>query len=104
MPSAALIEKTFAVVVVLVCVLLLVRQFVGARHRGRWDSTMSRLWRRLRTTAVRVYRWPAAHRRAHREAEAAIRRARGQRDMRGPHDGDGDNVVRPKFKNSRKLH
>jgi len=104
MPSAALIEKTFAVVVVILCVVLLVRQFVGARHRVRWDAVMARVWRRVRTAAIRVYRWPSAHRRAHREAEAAIRRARGQRETRGAHDGDGDNVVRPKFKNSRKLH
>jgi len=104
MPSVVLIEKTFAVVVVLVCVVLLVRQFVGARHRVRWDAAMARVWRRVRTTAVRVYRWPAAHRRAQREAQAAIRRARGERDARGPREGDGDNVVRPKFKNSRKLH
>ena len=104
MPSVALIEKTFAVVVVLVCVLLLVRQFIGARHRMVWDAAAGRLWRRMRTTALRLYRWPAAHRRAHREADAAIRRARGQRDARGPSEGDDDNVVRPKFKNSRKLH
>ena len=104
MPSAALIEKTFAVVVVLVCVVLLLRQFVGARHRMRWDATASGLWRRLRTSSLRVYRWPAAHRRAQREAEAAIRRARGQREARDAREGDGDNVVRPKFRNSRKLH
>jgi len=104
MPSAALIEKTFAVAVVLVCVVLLLRQFVGARHRMRWDGAVTRWWRRLRANAVRAYRWPSAHRRAQREAEAAIRRARGQRGMHGAREGDGDNVVRPKFKNSRKLH
>ena len=99
MPTAVLIEKTFAALVVLACVVLLLRQFVGARRRARFDATFSRVGRRVRSTAVRVYRWPAAHRRAQREAEAAIRRARGQRA--GRHD---DNVVRPKFKNSRKLH
>jgi len=101
MPPVALIEKTFAAAVVLVCVVLLVRQFIGARHRLRWDAAVGRIWRRTRATAIRLYRWPAAHRRAQREAEAAIRRARGEGSLRGI---DGDNVVRPKFKNSRKLH
>jgi hypothetical protein len=102
MPAAVLIEKTFAALVVLACVALLLRQFIGARRRLRIDAAFGRGWRRVRAAALRLYHWPAAHRRAQREAEAAIRRARG--DARAPHDGDDDNVVRPKFGNSRKLH
>ena len=102
MPSAVLIEKVFAAIVVLACLILLLRQLLGARRRLRWDAALGRVWRRVRTTAVRFYRWPAAHRRAQREADAAIRRARGERSVR--ESDDEDNVVRPKFKNSRKLH
>lgn len=102
MTAAVLIEKTFAALVVLACVVLLLRQFVGARHRLRIDAAFGRAWRRVRRAVLRVYHWPAAHRRAQREAEAAIRRARGE--ARTPRGGDDDNVVRPKFGNSRKLH
>lgn len=98
METLAIIEKLFAGAVVLVCAVLLVRQFVGARRRYRFDSVVRRVTRSVRAAVVRMYRWPAARRAARLEAEAAIRRARGQQV-----ESDG-NVYRPKFRNSRKLH
>ena len=99
MPTAVLIEKLFAGAVVLFCVALLLRQFIGARRRGRLDAVLGRQWRRVRDRVLRVWRWPAARRRAQREAEAAIRRARGDGARRD------DNVIRPKqFGKDRKLH
>jgi hypothetical protein len=100
MQTAVLIEKLFAGAVVLVCVALLLRQFIGARRRLRLDAVLARLWHRVSDRVLKVWRWPAARRRAQREAEAAIRRARGDRT----HWRDG-NVIRPKsFGKDRKLH
>jgi hypothetical protein len=100
MPTAVLIEKLFAGAVVLLCVALLLRQFIGARRRVRLDAVLGRQWRRLRDRVLKVWRWPAARRRAQREAEAAIRRARGEDTRR-----DESNVIRPKsFGKDRKLH
>ena len=100
MQTVALLEKLFAGAVVFVCVALLVRQFIGAPRRYRLDSSLRRIGRSLRLFWFRLYRWPRARRAARREAEEAIRRARG--------DADGDwegNVYRPKsFRKPRKLH
>ena len=99
METVALLEKVFAGLVVLACVALLVRQFLGERRRWRVDAAMGRTMRRLWRSVQRLYHWPAARHAARREAEAAIRRARGE-----PVARDG-NVYRPKsFRKSRKLH
>src|SRR4051794_21108817 len=81
MPS---IEHIAAATIVLVCVLLLVRQFIGAHRRARLDVGLQRFARSVRRSArmtrtrvLRWYRWPAAHRAARRATEDAIRRARG---------------------------
>ncbi len=99
MITVALIEKIFAGAVVLVCLALLVRQFIGAPRRYRLDSGLRRIGRALRALALRLYHGPAIRRRARREAEETIRRARGD-------DGEWQgNVYRPKsFKKPRKLH
>jgi hypothetical protein len=56
-----LIEKIAAATIVLVCVLLLVRQFIGANRRARLDIALQRgahaLRRRWRTTRTRLLRW-----------------------------------------------
>ena len=99
METVALLEKVFAGFVVLACVVLLMRQFIGDRRRWRFDAAVQRTLGPLWRTAQRLYHWPAARRVARREAEAAIRRARGE-----PVARDG-NVLRPKsFRKSRKLH
>lgn len=99
MQTVALFEKFFAGAVVLVCVLLLARQFMGASRRTRLDALLRRISHSVRAFAGRIYRLPSARRAARREAEEAIRRARGDG---GEWDG---NVYRPKsFRKSRKLH
>ena len=99
MVTAALLEKFFAGVVVFGCVVLLVRQFIGAPRRYRLDAMLRRSARAVRTFALRSSRWPGARRTARREAEEAIRRARGaEAEWEG-------NVARPKaFRKPRKLH
>lgn len=101
-----LIEKIAAATIVVICVLLLVRQFIGATRRARLDVAVQRTVRSVRRSAratrtrvLRWYRWPAAHRAARREAEDAIRRARG--DAR---HWDGDPVRRKSSPKARKLH
>lgn len=95
----AIVEKLLAAVVVVGCVVLLMRQFMGAPRRYRLDTAVRRSARFFRATGLALYRWPAARRAARLEAEAAIRRARGD-------DGTWDgNVYRPKsFRKPRKLH
>lgn len=96
----AIVEKVLAAIVVIGCVALLVRQFIGAPRRYRLDSAARRSARFVRATGWAIYRWPAARRAARLEAEAAIRRARGDDD--GSWEG---NVYRPKaFRKPRKLH
>lgn len=95
-----MIEKIFAAVMLAVCMLLLARMLLGETRRDRLDAMLRHagaLWhRRIRGAAA----WPAAHARARREAEEAIRRA-----SRSTSDRDG-NVIRPKaFKGKRRdLH
>lgn len=99
MPTLDFLEKLLAGAIVFACAALLLRQFIGAPRRYRLDSTVRRIVRYVRTTALRLYHWPSARRAARREAEAAIRRARGDA---GSWEG---NVYRPKsFGKSRKLH
>jgi len=95
------VEKFFAAAVLVVCGLLLVRLVIGARRRHAYDAFWRRLWIGTRVQVQRWWRWPAARRRARRDADAAIRRA-----SRGEWDG---NVYKPKsFKRDhdrdRKLH
>lgn len=93
-----LFEKACAAAIGLVCIVLLARQFMGAPRRARLDRAVLGATRATRRTMVRLYRWPAVRRAARREAEAAIRRARGV----GEWDG---NVFRTKLpRKPRKLH
>jgi hypothetical protein len=99
MQTVDLLGRIGAIAVVLLCVVLLARQFIGAPRRYRLDAMLRRTTHGLRSAAMRLYHWPAARRAARREAEKAIRRARGDDSER-----DG-NVIRPKaFRKPRKLH
>ena len=99
-------ESIAAGAIVLACVALLVRQFIGASRRAYLDAMVERFarstqraLRSLRIRAVRWVRWPGAHRAARREAEEAIRRARGE-----PHCWTDDPVRRKSSPKARKLH
>jgi len=101
-----LIEQIGAATIVVVCVLLLLRQFIGASRRGRIDVVVQRAarslqrWARLtRTRLLRWYRWPGAHRAARRATEEAIRRARGE-----PQRRDDERVRGKSSPKARKLH
>jgi hypothetical protein len=89
-------EKIFAALVLACCAVLMLRLLLGERRRGGFDAFWRRVWIRLRIQALRLWHWPAARRRAKRDAEAAIRRAR-----EGTWDG---NVYKPKSFDKRKLH
>jgi len=80
-------EKILAVLVVAICVALLLRLAIGERRRGRVDAALRRWGIAARARARALWHWRATRRQAEREAEAAIRRARG-----GEWDG---NVYKP---------
>jgi hypothetical protein len=96
------VEKILAGLVLLVCVLLLVRLVIGERRRWHYDAFWRRLWAGTRIRALRLWHWRAASRQARRDADEAIRRARGR-------DGEWDgNVYTPKSfdgkRDKRNLH
>ena len=95
-----MLEKIFAATIVVACLVMLVRLGLGARRRQRFDATAVRWSERAGARVDALFSWNSVRRRARREAESAIRRAR---------EGDGgewdDNVYRPKsFKKDRKIH
>lgn len=81
------------------CLVLLLRVFLGARRRATFDAAIARFSRRVSRRTDTLISLPAAKRRARREAEVAIRRAREG----GEWDG---NVYRPKSfkKKGGKIH
>lgn len=92
-------EKIIAAIMLAGCLVLLLRVFLGTRRRARFDAAVARFSARLGRGTDTLIGLPASRRRARREAEAAIRRAR---EGGGQWDG---NVYRPKsFKKDRKLH
>jgi hypothetical protein len=90
-----MLEKSLAVLVATVCLVLLVRLFMPERYRWRLDAVVRRRWRACRAWALRVWRWRSSRREAARIAEEAIRRARHGVERDG-------NVLRPRsFKQPR---
>ena len=99
-----MLEKIFAAIIVAGCLVMLVRLGLGMRRRQRFDSTVARWCRRTSARLDSLFTWNSSRRRARREAEAAIRRAReGTSSGAGEWDG---NVYRPKSfkKKGRKIH
>lgn len=93
-----MLERIFAALGLLVCVALLVRMVLPERQRWAVDHHARRFWFALQGTAHRMRHWRGHRRAAAREADAAIRRARGEATRDG-------NVVRPKsFEKPRKPH
>lgn len=87
--TAILLEKVFAAIVLIGCLVLLVRLAVGPERVSRW------------------LRWRSERRSAEREAKSAIERARRKSGVppgQPPGDWDG-NVYRPKnFGRPKKPH
>jgi hypothetical protein len=93
-----LLEKSFAAVALLVCVLLLVRGALRPQQRQQWDSAVRRaghstraLGQTLGQGLAQRWRLLAGRRGAAQEAQQAIERAR----RAGNKPKGGDNVVRP---------
>ena len=98
------LERIFAAIIVAGCLVMLCRLGLGVRRRQRFDNTVARWSRRTGARIDTLFTWNSSRRRAHREAEAAIRRAReGTSSGAGEWDG---NVYRPKSfkKKGRKIH
>lgn len=85
-----MVEKLFAGLVLLVCVVLMVRLLLGARRRARFDAWARHTWHELVQRLRLLRHWRSSRREAQRVADEAIRRARGEDVER-----DG-NVYRPK--------
>lgn len=91
-------DKLPAALTLIVCIVLLVRMFVGERARRRIDRAGGAAWGWLRSRAFYLWHWRESRRRAAREAEDAIQRARRRMEREG-------NVYRPDaFQEPRKPH
>lgn len=87
-----MIERVFAAIVFTVCLVLLLRLFVSAPRRYRFDTAVRRVAFTIRRLGLQVWHWRDARReaeRARKAADEAIQRARD----RGEWDG---NVYTPK--------
>lgn len=92
------LEKIIAGLMFAACLVLLLRVFLGERKRARFDAAIARFSARMGRRTDAMFAAPAAKRRARREADEAIHRAKN-----GEWDG---NVYRPKSfkKKDRKIH
>lgn len=99
-----MIESLLAGAVVALCVVLLLRLLLGDVRRHRLDTAVLRRWRTTRLRAREAWQWRGVRRRALRETEDVIRRARQSPKREGEGEGK-DNVIRPKqFESPRKPH
>lgn len=69
-------EKVFPLLIATVCLLMLVRLFLGARLRHRLDQAVLGAWRGVRQRSLKLIRWHASRKVAAQATEEAIRRAR----------------------------
>ena len=93
-----MIEKLLAGAMALLCIVLLVRLFIGEPLRRRCDRAALQAWSVTRAWFHQVWHWRASRRRAALAAEEAIRRARARMERDG-------NVYRPDaFREPRKPH
>ncbi|HUG21365.1 hypothetical protein [Piscinibacter sp.] len=83
-----MVENAFAIVMVAICGVFIVREMIGERRRDRLDTAAQRIWHACRRTARRIYGWRSQRKNAADTAEEAIRRARTKVERDG-------NVIRP---------
>lgn len=94
-----MIEALLAASTLAVCIVLLGRLLIGERLRWRFDYGVDRAAKACRRFFLWIYHWRSRRREAAREAEQAIRRARGENVH-----WDG-NVARPdSLRKPRKHH
>jgi uncharacterized membrane protein YqjE len=84
-----MVEKSFAALVALVCLLLLARLFMPERYRWRVDAWARAAWHALRAWVQQAWHWRSSRKQAARMADEAIRRARHGVERDG-------NVLRPR--------
>ena len=84
-----MVEKSFAALVALVCLVLLARLFMPERYRWRLDAWARDAWHAIRSGVLRLWRWRSSRKQAAQLADEAIRRARHGVERDG-------NVLRPK--------
>lgn len=90
-----MLEKSFAMLVAIVCLVLLVRLTLPERYRWRFDAWAQHAWRAFHDGWHHLWHWRSSRKEAARIAEEAIRRARTGVERDG-------NVLRPKaFKQAR---
>ena len=96
-----MIEKSFAIAVLAICVVMMVRLLLGVRLRMKLDAFARRTWQGIRGGGTSLFRQRSARKTAEQLAEEAIRRARGEGSWEG-------NVYKPKSFDKRpprdKLH
>ena len=93
-----MMEKLLATITLGVCIVALLRLFMGDRWRRRSDAFARGLFARVRHRALHLWHWRASRRRAALAADEAIRRARARMERDG-------NVYRPDaFREPRKPH
>ena len=91
-------DKLPAALTLTVCIVLLVRMVLSARSRRRLDRAGMAVWGWMRGRAYYLWHWRESRRRAQREADEAIQRARRRLERDG-------NVYRPDaFQEPRKPH
>jgi hypothetical protein len=76
-----MVEKLFALIVVLACAVMLLRMAVGARRVQRVDAALRRATSAVQRFASSVWHWREKRKAAARAAEEAIRRARKPRKL-----------------------
>jgi hypothetical protein len=92
------VENVLAGLVLCVCGVLLVRLALGSYQRQRLDAAVARRFHASRHAVQEAWRWRGAKRRAVREADDLIRRARHKARREG-------NVIHPEsFETPRKPH
>ncbi len=96
---SAYLNQSFAVLVVAVCAVMLLRMLLGDRRRAKMDAAVILWFRQLPNRAKALRHWRRRRVDAARLAEEAILRARR---MKADKDGK---VIRPEaFKEPRKPH
>ena len=85
----AMVEKSVAALLALVCLVMLVRLVLPERLRWRVDAMAQSVWLAVRAQAVGLWHWRSSRKAAARLAEEAIRRARNGVEREG-------NVYRPR--------
>ena len=76
-----MVEKLFALIVAVACVVMLLRMVAGARRVQHFDAALRRATLSVKRVTSSVWHWRDKRKQAARAAEEAIRRARKPRKL-----------------------